>query len=79
MADFVFSSPQKSLYSEFGSRQFQFLKAPSPCAFFISTANFIEWYIAFYAFLGTPKVHFIRLDTCFHVNSTFKYDLFYVI
>ena len=29
MTDFGFSSPQKSLYSEFGSREFQFLKAQS--------------------------------------------------
>ena len=39
MTDFVFSSPQKSLYSEFGSREFQFLKAPSPCAIFIGTGH----------------------------------------
>ena len=39
MTDFVFFSPQKSLYSEFGSREFQFLKAPSPCAIFIGTGH----------------------------------------
>ena len=37
MTDFVFSSLQISLYSEFGSREFQFLKAPSQCAIFIGT------------------------------------------
>jgi len=31
----MFSSPQKSLYSEFGSRKFQFLKAPSLCIIFL--------------------------------------------
>ena len=35
LTDFVFFNPQKSLYSEFGSRKFQFLKASSPCAIFI--------------------------------------------
>ena len=39
MTDFVFSNPQKSLYSEFGSREFQFLKAPSLCAIFIGTGH----------------------------------------
>ena len=38
-ADFVFSSPQKSLYSEFGSLEFQNLKASSLCAIFIGTGN----------------------------------------
>ena len=37
MTDFVFSSPLKSLYSEFASREFQFLKSQSPCATFNGT------------------------------------------
>ena len=36
MTDLMFSSPKKSLYYEFGSHEFQFLKAPSTCAIFIS-------------------------------------------
>ena len=40
MTDLLFSSPQKSLYSEFGYREFQFLKAPSLCAIFNGKGHF---------------------------------------
>ena len=36
MICFLFYSPQKSLFSEFGSHEFKFLKALSPCAISIS-------------------------------------------
>ena len=39
LTDFVFSSPKKSLYSEFGSRKFEFLKVPSLCAIFIGKGH----------------------------------------
>ena len=35
----LFFIPQKSLYYEFGSREFQFFKAQSLCALFISTGQ----------------------------------------
>ena len=48
MTDFVFSSPQKSLFSEFGSREFQFLKVPQARVPFLSVrAIFIWWCIAY--------------------------------
>ena len=40
LTKFLFPIPQKTLYSEFGFCEFQFLKAPSLCAFFISTRQF---------------------------------------
>ena len=76
MTDFVFSSPQKSLYSEFGSREFQFLKAPSPCAIFISTGHLYPDGVLHIMNFGAPIVHCIGLETWFYVNSTFIYDRF---
>ena len=77
MTDFVFSSPQKSLYFEFGSLEFQFLKAPSPCAIFIGTGHLSDSVFHFINF-DAPKVHCIGLETWFYVNITFKYDRFCV-
>ena len=37
---FYVYSPQMSLYFEFGSHKFKFLKAPSPCFIFKSTGQF---------------------------------------
>ena len=48
MTDYVLSSPQISLYSEFSSREFQFLKAPSLMPFLLVRAIFILWCIAYY-------------------------------
>ena len=74
MTDFVFSSPQKSLYSEFGSREFQFLKALSPCAIFIGTGHLYPDGVLHIMNFGAPIVHCIDLETCFYVDITFKYD-----
>ena len=79
MTDFVFSSPQKSLFSEFGSRKFKFLKAPSPCAtFYLYGPTLWDGVLPIMNF-GAPIAHFIRLETWFYANSTFKYETFYVI
>ena len=84
MTDFVFSSPQKRIYSEFGSHEFQILKAPSPCAFFIGTGHFYRYGpslsdgVLHIMSFGAPIVHCIGLETWFYVNITFKYDRFCV-
>ena len=49
MTDFGFSSPLKSLYSEFGSCEFQVLKAPSLFTIFIGKGHL---YLEVYCILG---------------------------
>ena len=76
MTDFVFSSRQKSLYSEFGYRYIKFLKAPSPLAVFSQYGPSLPDGILHFMNLGAPIVHCIRLETWFYVNSKFKYNRF---
>ena len=59
MSDFVFSSRQKSLYSEFGSREFNFLKPPVFVPFLSEGVLYIMNF-------GALIVHFIRLEKWFY-------------
>jgi hypothetical protein len=80
MTKFLFCIPQKSLYSEFGFREFQFLKAQSLCALFISTGQLYRVVCCLLCIWATPKVHFIKLEAWFYIIDTLKYDkvfLFY--
>ena len=74
MTRFLFSIPQNSHYSEFGSRVFKFLKAQNQCAFFISTGQLYGVVYCLLCILAPPKVLFIRLEARVYVNGTLIYD-----
>ena len=78
MTKFLLSIPKKSLYSEFGSHEFQFSRLQVCVPNSSARANFIECCIAFMHF-GSPKVHFIRARSMVLCgNCTLKYDKVFV-
>ena len=78
MTKLLFSFPQKSVYSEFGSREFQVLKATSPWIHFSSRGPTLSSGVLLVMHFGPPKLHFIRLEAWFYGNGTLKYDKVFV-
>ena len=74
MTDFVFSNPQKSLFSEFGSPEFQVFEGPKSVCHFYRYGPSLSDGVLHIMIFGATMVHCIGLKTWFYVNITFRYD-----
>ena len=75
---FVFSNPQKSLYFEFGSPEFQVFEGPKSVFHFYLYGPSLSDDVLHIINFGAQIVHCIGLETWFHVYITSKYGIFCV-